>query len=81
MALDQLHTTKNTAQIRYWYTEWNPTEYEDIQIMSFEDVWSKLYEETKRGWSSKHRQLCEHLIKGQPFFEKLWEIEQEPKVN
>ncbi|MDD9786729.1 DUF3603 family protein, partial [Priestia megaterium] len=25
--------------------------------------------------------LCERLVKGQPFFEKLWEIEQEPKVN
>ncbi|MDD9786730.1 DUF3603 family protein, partial [Priestia megaterium] len=23
----------------------------------------------------------ERLVKGQPFFEKLWEIEQEPKVN
>lgn len=23
MALDQLHTTKNTAEIRYWFTEWD----------------------------------------------------------
>lgn len=81
MALDQLHTTKNTAQIRYWYTEWNPTKYEDIQEMPFQDVWNQLYDETKSGWSPKHKLLCERLVKGQPFFEKLWEIEQEPKVN
>ncbi|MEF7502489.1 MULTISPECIES: DUF3603 family protein, partial [Bacillus cereus group] len=29
----------------------------------------------------KHEQLCERLVKGQPFFEKLWEMENEQKVN
>src|SRR5512142_2148721 len=24
MALDQLHSSKNPSEIRYWYTEWNP---------------------------------------------------------
>jgi hypothetical protein len=81
MALDQLHTSKNVAQVRYWYTEWNPGEYEKTQQMSFEEVWQNLYGETKNGWSEKHLSLCENLIKGQPFFEKLWEMEQEPKVN
>ncbi|WP_110114579.1 YjbA family protein [Bacillus sp. CGMCC 1.16541] len=81
MALDQLHASKNAAQVRYWYTEWNPERYSYIQDMNFEDVWQELFDETKEGWSHKHKQLCENLIKGQPFFEKLWEIEQEPKVN
>jgi hypothetical protein len=81
MALDQLHTTKNPAEIRYWYTEWDPSSYQDIQNLSFEEVWSRLYEEAKYGWSEKHEQLCERLVKGQPFFEKLWELEKEPKVN
>jgi hypothetical protein len=39
------------------------------------------YEETKDGWTEKHSRLCENLIKGQPFFEKLWEMENRPKVN
>ncbi|MGG3888310.1 YjbA family protein [Metabacillus fastidiosus] len=81
MALDQLHSTKNTAEVKYWYTEWNPTMYEDIQHQSFHDVWEHLYGETLPGWTPKHAQLCERLIKGQPFFEKLWEMEHESKVN
>jgi hypothetical protein len=81
MALDQLRSTKNVAEVRYWYTEWAPHKYPDIQKMPFEEAWQRLYEETKYGWSDKHVQLCEKLIKGQPFFEKLWEMEQEPKVN
>ncbi|MDX8361420.1 YjbA family protein [Cytobacillus sp. IB215316] len=81
MALDQLYQTKNAAQIRYWYTEWKPQHYENIQQMTFKEAWYSLYEEAKTGWSSKHELLCENLIKGQPFFEKLWELEQESKVN
>ena len=67
MALDQLHTTKNTAEIRYWFTEWDPSAYGMVQHMEFEDIWAKLYEEAKTGWSEKHEQLCERLVKGQPF--------------
>lgn len=81
MALDQLQSTKNTAEMKYWYTEWNPYKYEEIQSLAFEEIWQMLYDEAIIGWSEKHEQLCERLIKGQPFFEKLWEMEQEPKVN
>jgi hypothetical protein len=55
--------------------------YGDIQEREFDEVWRKLYNETLNGWSPKHIQLCEHLIKGQPFFEKLWDMEHESKVN
>ncbi|RIW35270.1 DUF3603 family protein [Bacillus salacetis] len=81
MALDQLHSSKNTAEIRYWCTEWSPGNYERIQSMDFEEAWQSLFEETKEGWSKKHLLFCENLIKGQPFFEKLWELENRPKVN
>jgi len=81
MALDQLYSSKNVAEVRYWYTEWSPENYKDIQQMEFEDAWLKLYEESKYGWTSKHEHFCENLIKGQPFFEKLWEMEHGPKVN
>ncbi len=81
MALDQLQATKNAAEVKYWYTEWNPSMYEDIQQSEFDEVWNKLYKETLYGWSKKHIQLCERLIKGQPFFEKLWDMEHESKVN
>jgi hypothetical protein len=81
MALDHLYSSKNVAEIRYWFTEWKPERYEDIQLLEFEEAWDQLYEETKYGWTSKHHKFCENIIKGQPFFEKLWEMEHGPKVN
>lgn len=81
MALDQLRSTENPAEIRYWYTEWNPNKYQEIQKQNFNDVWNMLYEESKDGWSIRHEHLCERLVKGQPFFEKLWELEKGTKVN
>jgi len=81
MALDQLHTSKNEAEVRYWFTEWCPERYGEIQELNFESAWEQLYEETKDGWSNRHETFCENLIKGQPFFEKLWEMEHGPKVN
>ncbi len=81
MALDQLLSSNNEAEVRYWYTEWCPEQYSTIQEMNFEDAWEQLFEETKYGWSKRHEIFCENLIKGQPFFEKLWEMEHGPKVN
>ncbi|MDP4162404.1 MAG: YjbA family protein [Bacillota bacterium] len=81
MALDQLQSSDNEAEVRYWFTEWCPERYPDIQEMSFRNAWERLFEETKHGWSKKHEQFCENIIKGQPFFEKLWEMEQGPRVN
>jgi hypothetical protein len=81
MALDQLHTSKNEAEVRYWFTEWCPEQYSAIQELNFENAWEQLFEETKYGWTKRHETFCENLIKGQPFFEKLWEMEHGPKVN
>ncbi|GAA3329648.1 hypothetical protein GCM10020331_078740 [Ectobacillus funiculus] len=83
MALDQLYATRNPAEIRYWYTEWEPTAYQDVQHMSFEEVWGRLFEEAQRGWSEKHEQLCARLVKGQPFFfeKAMGNGKKEPKVN
>lgn len=81
MALDQLYASKNTAEVRYWYTEWAPEEYSSIRTKSFEEVWDLLYQQVRMGWSEKHLTLCEGLAKGQPFFENYWESENRSKVN
>jgi len=81
MALDQLYTSQNAAEIRYWYTEWSPDLYESIQTLEMDEAWHQLFEKVKYSWTSKHEQFCENLIKGQPFFEKLWDMEQGHKVN
>ncbi|MDN4073702.1 MULTISPECIES: YjbA family protein [Fictibacillus] len=81
MVLDQLHTTKNVAEVRYWYTEWMPENYMAIQRMEFEEAWEALYSEIKDGWSDQHYAICERLVKGQPYFEKIWELENGTHVN
>ncbi|HHY22539.1 MAG TPA: DUF3603 family protein, partial [Bacilli bacterium] len=81
MALDQLYSTKNVAEMRYWCTEWEPSRYEDIQLMDFEKAWDSLFAEVKVGWSKRHYLFCESLVKGQPFFEKLWELEHGESVK
>lgn len=75
MALDQLRTTGTAAEVRYWYTEWMPKKYFAIQQMSLDEAWGKLYEELKEGWSKKHEEICRRMIKGHPYFEKIWELE------
>lgn len=81
MLLDQLHTTKNVAEVRYWYTEWMPDHYMAIQNMEFEEAWDALYSNIKDGWSDQHYAICERLVKGQPYFEKIWELENGTHVN
>ncbi|HET7629713.1 MAG TPA: YjbA family protein [Bacillales bacterium] len=81
MALDQLHASGTTAEVRYWYTEWVPKKYFEIQTMHFEEAWHQLYAELQIGWSDHHYDICERIIKGQPFFENLWEAEHGKRVN
>ncbi|WP_240374847.1 DUF3603 family protein [Bacillus piscicola] len=81
MALDQLYTSAHTAEMRYWYTEWNPAGYEEIQLHEKEEVWQRLYDEVKHGWTALHYELCQKMIKGQPFFEKIWNMHHEEEVK
>lgn len=80
MALDQIERTNNKEQLQYWLTEWAPQRYETIRKMSMATAWQTLYEELVYGWSISHEIFCKKIIKGQPFFEKIWELEDsEPK--
>ncbi|GAY75895.1 hypothetical protein NBRC111894_1449 [Sporolactobacillus inulinus] len=81
MALDQLHASKNVEEMRYWYTEWYPTRYLQSRTLRFEEAWQGLVEGMIPGWSAKHSDLCERMVKGQAYFEKLWELEKGSKVN
>ncbi|SER94786.1 DUF3603 family protein [Salipaludibacillus aurantiacus] len=76
MAFDQLYCQAELAELRYWYTEWAPHKYHEIQLMSFDEAWDGLFNDIKHGWSKRHESYCQSMIKGQPFFEKLWELQQ-----
>ncbi|TQS75814.1 DUF3603 family protein [Ornithinibacillus gellani] len=75
MGLDQLRTANNIEELRYWLTEWNPKKYPYLRMMDADAVWKALYNGVKHGWSKEHEELCEKLVKGQPFLERMWEIE------
>ena len=75
MGLDQLRTANNLEELRYWLTEWDPKNYPFIRFMNEDTVWDALYSGVKDGWSKNHEDLCGKLIKGQPYLEKMWEVE------
>ncbi|WP_088103519.1 YjbA family protein [Halalkalibacter urbisdiaboli] len=81
MALDQLYTSGHEAEVRYWCTEWAPHDYQNIQHMERDEAWRYLFQSVKEGWTSRHYQLCEAMVKGQSFLEKLWELEQGESVK
>jgi hypothetical protein len=81
MALDQIYTAGHDAEVRYWYTEWDPHDYEQIQAMGRDEAWECLFSAIRKGWTSRHYQLCEAMVKGQSFLEKLWELEQGESVK
>lgn len=81
MGLDQLKTTNNPKEMRYWLTEWDPKSYPYNRFMDEDKVWDSLFNGVQHGWSKAHEELCAKLIKGQPFLEKMWEIENGQEQN
>lgn len=80
IGLDQLRTTNNIEELRYWLTEWNPKKYPFLRFMNEKRVWKELYNGVKYGWSEAHEELCAKLIKGQPYLEQMWE-EENKQIN
>lgn len=77
IALDQLRTTGNLEELRYWLTEWDPKQYPSVRYLNVDEVWKKLYDGVKDGYSLNHEELCAKMVRGQPYLEKLWDIENE----
>lgn len=76
MVLDQLRTSDNEEELRYWLTEWQPESFTENKKLTGEQMWQILYDGVINGWSEKHEALCAQMIKGQPFLEQAWEAEQ-----
>ncbi|MFC3040583.1 YjbA family protein [Virgibacillus xinjiangensis] len=81
MGLDQLRTANNLEELRYWLTEWDPKNYPYIRFMDEDKVWKALYHGVKDGWSPSHEELCAKIVKGQPFLEKMYEMEQDTEES
>lgn len=81
ITLDQLKTANNLEELRYWLTEWSPIKYPHLRFMDETKVWQALYDGVKTGWSKSHEELGNKLIKGQPFLEQMWDLEQKQNVS
>ncbi len=81
MMLDQLRSNDKLEEMRYWYTEWFPKRYHESRIIPFQKAWEELFNDAKLGWSDKHYQISEKMIKGQEYYEKLWDLEHGTAVN
>ena len=77
IAMEQLKTTDNVSEVLYWLSEWDSHKLaKTSHRASVEEVWQMLHDEVKDGWTEKHEQFCGLLVKGNPFLEKFWELEQ-----
>lgn len=77
IAMEQLKTTNNVSEVLYWLSEWDSHKLaKTSHRASVEEIWHMLYDEVKDGWTEKHEQFCGLLVKGNPFLEKFWELEQ-----
>ncbi|GGN60326.1 MULTISPECIES: DUF3603 family protein [Oceanobacillus] len=77
IALDQLKSSGNLEELRYWLTEWDPKLYPTVKFLNADAAWEKLYSGIKEGFSKNHEEFCEKIVRGQPFLEKLWDLEKE----
>ncbi|OLN23835.1 hypothetical protein BTO30_02515 [Domibacillus antri] len=72
MAVDQLISSGNESELKYWFTEWAPDRYESIRKMELGEVAEQFSKAVTLGWSARHELLCSQIIKGRPFFEKMY---------
>jgi len=77
IAMEQLKSTDNVSEVLYWLSEWDNHKLTYLDPhSSIEEVWEILYKDVKKGWSEAHEEFCAKLVKGNPFLEKFWEMEQ-----
>lgn len=82
IAMEQLRETNNVNEMLYWLSEWDNKKltYTTYQS-SIKEIWDILYDDIKDGWTKEHERLCAQLVKGNPFLEKFWEMEQVENKN
>lgn len=81
MAVDQLIESDHEPALKYWLTEWKPAKYEIIRQMDWESAVKMFNETVVIGWTPSHEQLCAQMVKGRPFFEKVYEQEMKVAIS
>lgn len=75
-AVYQLRHTNNKNELLYWLSEWMKSDERDIGILSLKQMWHRLYEGVKNGWSEKHELLCAQMVRGNDKLEGAFQLEQ-----
>lgn len=81
ITLDQLRTANNIEELKYWLTEWNPGKFPNLGYMDKREVWQMLYDGIQTGWTKRHEEIGSKLIRGQPFLENMWHLEQKQNTS
>ena len=68
MALDNLCMSQDISQLKYWYTEWEPSVYNRWKNAEFKQIWTDFFMSIAKGWSQRHEQITEQMIKGMKGF-------------
>lgn len=79
MAMDNLLRLEDLSQLKYWYTEWEPSVYSCWKDLAFQEIWSEFFYSISEGWSKKHEQFTEQMIKGMKGFAETLSTEKSMK--
>lgn len=79
MAMENLLHSDDLSQLKYWYTEWEPSVYSRWKEVDFKETWSEFFTMISEGWSKKHDQFTSQMIKGMKGFEETLSTEKSMK--
>lgn len=71
IALGELKERGNLSELRYWYTEINPKNYNKTLHMAFDDLWDDLLELVKYKWDKNTEEVFKSMIRGKEHFEHM----------
>lgn len=81
-AMERLKETDNVSEIIYWFSEWDSQRAQTFsRDVPIEVLWKQLYEEVEVGWTKKHEQFCNEIVKVDAHLESEWQRLQEERKN
>lgn len=68
----EIACSTNVQQVRYWYVEMFPYEYEQSKNLSQTQMLTKMFDEIRFGWGETHARFGNELVKTSEVFNDLW---------
>lgn len=74
-ALEMIKQTNNIMELRYWYTECFPNNYEQSLKLDFQTMWTDICQLFLHSWTNKHYEISVAIIKKNSYLRQQWQIE------